>query len=138
MSSNKTKPTATSIPLFLNSIVPEQKQKDSRKLYTLMERVTGAHGILCGTSIIGFGDYHYKYQSGREGDWFLIGFSPRKKALTVYLMCDVSHEKIAFEGLGKFTKGKGCLYIKKLEDIDLAILEKILKTSISLTVRRNQ
>ena len=138
MSSNKTKPTATSIPLFLNSIVPEQKQKDSRKLYTLMERVTGAHGILWGTSIIGFGDYHYKYQSGREGDWFLIGFSPRKKALTVYLMCDVSHEKITFEGLGKFTKGKGCLYIKKLEDIDLAILEKILKTSISLTVRRNQ
>ena len=81
MSSNKTKPTATSIPLFLNSIVPEQKQKDSRKLYTLMERVTGAHGILWGTSIIGFGDYHYKYQSGREGGLVFDRLFTKKKGL---------------------------------------------------------
>ena len=99
MSSNKTKPTAISIPLFINEIVPEQKQKDSRKLYTLMERVIGAHGVLWGTSINGFGDYHYKYESGREGDWFLIGFSPRKKALTVYLMCDISMKKILLKDL---------------------------------------
>ena len=138
MSTNKTKPTTRSVELFLDDLIPEQRKKDSWTLYLLMEKITGSQGVLWGTSIIGFGDYHYKYASGREGDWFLTGFSPRKNALTLYLMCDISHESIDFSTLGKHKKGKGCLYIKKLDDVDLKALENIIKTSISLTVKKDQ
>ena len=138
MSTNKTKPTTRSVELFLDDLIPEQRKKDSWTLYLLMEKITGSQGVLWGTSIIGFGDYHYKYASGREGDWFLTGFSPRKNALTLYLMCDISHESIDFSTLGKHKKGKGCLYIKKLDDVDLKALENIIKTSISLKVNKDQ
>lgn len=138
MSTNKTKPTTRSVELFLDDLIPEQRKKDSWILYLLMEKITGSQGVLWGTSIIGFGDYHYKYASGREGDWFLTGFSPRKNALTLYLMCDISHESIDFSTLGKHKKGKGCLYIKRLDDVDLKALENIIKTSISLTVKKDQ
>lgn len=138
MSTNKTKPTTRSVELFLDDLIPEQRKKDSWTLYRLMEKITGSQGVLWGTSIIGFGDYHYKYGSGREGDWFLTGFSPRKNALTLYLMCDISHESIDFSTLGKHKKGKGCLYIKRLDDVDLKALEDIIKTSISLTVKKDQ
>ena len=138
MSNNKTKPTTRSVELFLDDLIPEQRKKDSWTLYRLMEKITGSQGVLWGTSIIGFGDYHYKYGSGREGDWFLTGFSPRKNALTLYLMCDISHEFIDFSTLGKHKKGKGCLYIKRLDDVDLKALENIIKTSISHTVKKDQ
>jgi hypothetical protein len=138
MSTNKTKPTTRSVELFLDDLIPEQRKKDSWTLYRLMEKITGSQGVLWGTSIIGFGDYHYKYASGREGDWFLTGFSPRKNALTLYLMCDISHESIDFSTLGKHKKGKGCLYIKRLDDVDLKALVNIIKTSISLTVKKDQ
>lgn len=138
MSTNKTKPTTRSVELFLDDLIPEQRKKDSWTLYLLMEKITGSQGVLWGTSIIGFGDYHYKYASGREGDWFLTGFSPRKNALTLYLMCDISHESIDFSTLGKHKKGKGCLYIKRLDDVDLKALEDIIKTSILLTVKKDQ
>jgi len=138
MSTNKTKPTTRSVELFLDDLIPEQRKKDSWTLYRLMEKITGSQGVLWGTSIIGFGDYHFKYASGREGDWFLTGFSPRKNALTLYLMCDISHESIDFSTLGKHKKGKGCLYIKRLDDVDLKALENIIKTSISLTVKKDQ
>jgi hypothetical protein len=138
MSTNKTKPTTRSVELFLDNLIPKQRKKDSWTLYRLMEKITGSQGVLWGTSIIGFGDYHYKYGSGREGDWFLTGFSPRKNALTLYLMCDISHEFIDFSTLGKHKKGKGCLYIKRLDDVDLKALEDIIKTSISLTVKKDQ
>lgn len=138
MSTNKTKPTTRSVELFLDDLIPEQRKKDSWTLYRLMEKITGSQGVLWGTSIIGFGDYHYKYASGREGDWFLTGFSPRKNALTLYLMCDISHESIDFSTLGKHKKGKGCLYIKRLDDVDLKALENIIKTNISLTVKKDQ
>ena len=138
MSTNKTKPTTRSVELFLDNLIPKQRKKDSWTLYRLMEKITGSQGVLWGTSIIGFGDYHYKYASGREGDWFLTGFSPRKNALTLYLMCDISHEFIDFSTLGKHKKGKGCLYIKRLDDVDLKALENIIKTSISHTVKKDQ
>ena len=138
MSTNKTKPTTRSVELFLDDLIPEQRKKDSWTLYRLMEKITGSQGVLWGTSIIGFGDYHYKYASGREGDWFLTGFSPRKNALTLYLMCYISHESIDFSTLGKHKKGKGCLYIKRLGDVDLKALENIIKTSISLKVNKDQ
>ena len=89
-----------------------------------------------GTSIVGFGEFHYKYASGREGDWFLVGFSPRKNALTLYLMCDLS--QLSFDGLGKCKKGKGCLYIKRLSEVNKNCLEKLIKQSIRMTKNKNQ
>ena len=138
MSTNKTKPKTRSVKLFLDDLIPEQRKKDSWTLYRLMEKITSSQGVLWGTSIIGFGDYHYKYASGREGDWFLTGFSPRKNALTLYLMCDISHESIDFSTLGKHKKGKGYLYIKRLDDVVLKALENIIKTSISPMVDKDQ
>jgi len=138
MSTNKTKPTTRSVKLFLDDLIPEQRKKDSWTLYRLMEKITSSQGVLWGTSIIGFGDYHYKYASGREGDWFLTGFSPRKNALTLYLMCDISHQSIDFSTLGKHKKGKGYLYIKRLDDVVLKALKNIIKTSISLMVDKDQ
>ncbi|MEO2099988.1 MAG: DUF1801 domain-containing protein [Flavobacteriaceae bacterium] len=136
MSKNKTQPTSTPVKLFLDGILDDQKRTDSWKLYELMERLSGYKGQMWGTSIIGFGEYHYKYKTGREGDWFITGFSPRKNALTLYLMSDISY--ISFDGLGKYKTGKGCLYIKKLSDIDFAVLKRIVKTSIEKVLLSNQ
>ena len=118
--------------LFLSSVIEEQKREDSYTLLNLMGEITQAEPRLWGTSIIGFGEYHYKYKTGREGDWFLVGFSPRKQALTIYLMCDLSHDGLNFTGLGKHKLGKGCLYIKRLSDINIDILKKIIKDSIRI------
>lgn len=134
MSQNKTQPTSVPVKLFLDGILEEEKRSDSWKLYHLMERLTGAKGQMWGTSIVGFGEYHYKYKTGREGDWFITGFSPRKNALTLYLMCDISY--LSFDGLGKYKTGKGCLYIKRLNDIDFNTLEKIVKASIERTLNK--
>ena len=132
MKQNKTQRIDNSVSLFLDQIEPEQKRKDSHALVALMSQITAEKPKLWGTSIIGFGDYHYKYKSGREGDWFLTGFSPRKNALTVYLMCDLSHEGLDFDGLGKYKLSKGCLYFKKIEDVDLNVLTQIIKDSIEI------
>ena len=132
MKQNKTQRTDNSVSLFLDQIEPEQKRKDSHALVALMSQITAEKPKLWGTSIIGFGDYHYKYKSGREGDWFLTGFSPRKNALTVYLMCDLSHEGLDFDGLGKYKLSKGCLYFKKIEDVDLNVLTQIIEDSIEI------
>ena len=132
MKQNKTQRTDNSVSLFLDQIEPEQKRKDSHALVALMSQITAEKPKLWGTSIIGFGDFHYKYKSGREGDWFLTGFSPRKNALTVYLMCDLSHEGLDFDGLGKYKLSKGCLYFKKIEDVDLNVLTQIIEDSIEI------
>ena len=132
MKQNKTQRIDNSVSLFLDQIEPEQKRKDSHALVALMSQITAEKPKLWGTSIIGFGDYHYKYKSGREGDWFLTGFSPRKNALTVYLMCDLSHEGLDFDGLGKYKLSKGCLYFKKIEGVDLNVLTQIIKDSIEI------
>jgi len=133
MSQNKTLPTRKSVELFLNGIVDNQKRQDSWVLFEMMREITGKAAQMWGNSIIGFDTYHYKYASGREGDWMLTGFSPRKKALSIYLMCDISHNSLDFESLGKHKKGKGCLYIKKLGDVHLPTLKKIIQQSIALT-----
>jgi hypothetical protein len=96
----------------------------------MMEKLTGSKPKMWGESIVGFGDYRYKYASGREGDWFLAGFSPRKQNLTIYIMGYLEFYTELLEGLGKFKHGKGCLYIKKLDDIDLNVLESLITTSI--------
>lgn len=98
-----------------------------------MKQETGCDPVLWGETIIGFGTYHYKYASGREGDWFLAGFAPRKSALTIYLYCDLDHKELSFDNLGKHKRGKGCLYIKKLSDIDLNVLKNIVRKAVALT-----
>ena len=130
MAENKTKPTTKSVPDFLNSIEDPVKKKDCLALSALMEEITGAKPKMWGDSIVGFGDYRYKYASGREGDWFLVGFSPRKQNLTLYIMGYLEFFTDLLEGLGKYKHGKGCLYVKKLEDIDTDVLKTLIKTSI--------
>lgn len=135
MKQNKTQKTNESVELFLSAVKDDQKQTDSYALVEMMGMITKTAPHLWGTTIIGFGEYHYRYKSGREGDWFLTGFSPRKQALTLYLMCDLSHEDLNFSGLGKYKKGKGCLYIKRLSDINTAILERLIHQSIAIIKR---
>jgi len=130
MAENKTKATAKSVPDFLNSIEDPRRRKDCLAISTLMEELSGSKPKMWGDSIVGFGDYHYKYASGREGDWFRVGFSPRKQNLTLYIMGYLEFYTDILEGLGKFKHGKGCLYIKKLEDIDLDVLKTLITNSI--------
>lgn len=132
MKANKTQKTSENVEWFLSSISEEQKRLDCLKLLDIMQDLTHAPPAMWGTSIVGFGEYHYRYKTGREGDWFLTGFAPRKQALTLYLMCDLSHDGLNFDGLGKYKKSKGCLYIKRLSDIDLAVLKRIIKDSIKI------
>ena len=112
----KTKKNKKSVEAFLKQVQPERKREDSFRILELMEEVTGEKPAMWGDSIIGFGGYHYTYASGREGDWFLIGFSPRKQNLTLYIMAGFDRYDSLLEKLGKVKTGKACLYIKKLED----------------------
>lgn len=130
MAENKTKANAKSVPKFLKQIEDPKKRADSLLIVELMEKLSGSLPKMWGDSIVGFGDYHYKYASGREGDWFQVGFSPRKQNLTIYIMGYLEFYSDILEGLGKYKHGKGCLYIKKLEDIDMDVLEKLISTSI--------
>ena len=132
MKQNKTQKTNENVEWFLSSLDQKQKREDSYTLLNLMQEITQEPPHLWGKSILGFGEYHYIYKSGREGDWFLTGFSPRKQALTLYLMCDLSHDGLDFKGLGKYKKSKGCLYIKRLSDIDLEVLKRIIQDSIKI------
>jgi hypothetical protein len=130
MTENKTKPTAKSVPKFLEQIDNPVRKADCMVLSLLMERLTGSKPKMWGDSIVGFGKFRYAYASGRRGDWFLAGFSPRKQNLTIYVMGYLEYFDDILENLGKFRHGKGCLYIKKLEDIDLEVLESLITTSI--------
>lgn len=132
MKENKTQKTNENVEWFLSAVDNEQKRNDSYTLLRLMQEITGEFPHLWGKSIVGFGEYHYIYKSGREGDWFLTGFSPRKQALSLYLMCDLSHDGLDFKGLGKYKKSKGCLYIKRLSDVDLEVLKRIIEDSIKI------
>ena len=130
MAENKTKPTAKSVPEFLEQIEDPKRRADSLSIAALMEKLSGSKPKMWGDAIVGYGDYHYKYASGREGDWFLVGFSPRKQNLTLYIMGYLEFYTDILENLGKFKHGKGCLYIKRLEDIDTDVLENLITTSI--------
>ncbi len=130
MAENKTKATTKSVPEFLEQIEDPKRRADCITIAAMMGRLTGSKPKMWGESIVGFGDYHYKYASGREGDWFLAGFSPRKQNLTIYIMGYLEFYTELLEGLGKFKHGKGCLYIKKLEDINLKVLESLITSSI--------
>ncbi|NOR34057.1 MAG: DUF1801 domain-containing protein [Bacteroidales bacterium] len=130
MAENKTQPTAKSVPEFLEQIEDPNRKADCKTISALMEKLTNSPPKMWGDAIVGFGDYHYKYASGREGDWFLAGFSPRKQNLTIYVMGYLEFYPDHLERLGKFKNGKGCLYIKKLEDIDMDVFETLITTSI--------
>ena len=129
----KTQPTKSNVTAFIEAVSPAQKREDCRTIATLMQEITGEKPVLWGKAIIGFGDYSYKYASGREGNWFLAGFSPRKNAITLYLYCDLDHPELSLEKLGTHKRGKGCIYIKKLTDVDLKVLKGLIKKAIVLT-----
>jgi hypothetical protein len=130
MSELKTKPNDQSVEEYLTRVDDDKKRQDSATILTLMKEVTGAEPMMWGDSIIGFGSYHYKYASGREGDWFLTGFAPRKRNLTLYIMSGFSEYDDLLGRLGKFKTGKSCLYINKLEDIDLSTLRELVEKSV--------
>jgi hypothetical protein len=132
MAEQKTKPTEASVADFIDKAGSEQVRDDCRTLIKMMKKVTGNPAKMWGPSIIGFGKYHYKYESGHEGDAPLAGFSPRKGNLTVY-MGDFPGRESLLKKLGKAKTSKACIYVKKLEDIDMDVLEKIVKGSFDHT-----
>jgi hypothetical protein len=129
MAELKTQKGDGNVDAFIAAIEDERKREDSRALVELMERVTGGKPAMWGPSIVGFGDLHYKYESGREGDWFKVGFSPRKQNLTLYITDYIQDDDPLLAKLGKFTTGKACIYIKRLEDIDSEVLEQLVERS---------
>jgi len=127
MAELQTKKTDSSVEAFLDKIPEKQKREDSRVIVALMEKATKAKGKMWGSAIIGFGDKHLVYESGRELDWFVMGFSPRKQNLTLYVPGTVGEQQALLKKLGKYKTGKGCLYINRLEDVDLNVLKEIIK-----------
>jgi hypothetical protein len=136
MAENKTKATKASVTAFVNSIEDPQKRADARKVAAMMRRVTGKRAKMWGPSIVGYGTYHYKYASGREGDFMVAGFSPRKQALAVYIMAGFGRFHALMARLGKYKTGKSCLYIKRLSDVDEKVLEKLITESVDY-MRKN-
>ena len=133
MADNKTKPTEVSVAAFIDAIADQTRRADAKALVKLMQSATGEKPKMWGPSIIGFGSCHYKYESGREGDMPLVGFSPRKAATVLYGMAGSSDAEALLAKLGKHTTGKGCLYIKKLADVDQKVLEALARQ-----IRRRQ
>ena len=131
MAELKTKPNEQSVEAFLNSVEDEKKRQDCLTILEIMKQITKAEPQMWGSSMVGFGSYHYKYESGREGDWFVAGFSPRKQNLTLYIMAGFSRYDELLSKLGKFKTGKSCLYIKKIEDVDLKTLKELIKQSVA-------
>jgi hypothetical protein len=127
----KTKVNDASVDEFLSSIIDVTKREDSYTLLNLMRETSNCEPKMWGASIIGFGSYHYVGKSGREGDWFMIGLSPRKQNLTLYTLGGWDHNIELLAALGKHTLGKGCLYIKRLSDINFTVLAKLVKASFS-------
>ena len=126
----KTKVNDASVTKFLNSVTDEQKRDDAFEILKLMKQVTKEEPKMWGASIVGFGSYHYKGASGREGDWMLTGFSPRKQALTVYLNHGFDVHADLLKKLGKYKTGMGCLYINKLDDVDKKVLKDLVTASV--------
>ncbi len=133
MSKNKTTETQASVTDFINAVENEVKRNDAFELLKIIQETTGFEPKMWGPSIIGFGSYHYKYESGHEGDAPLAGFSPRKTAMTVYFYLPEDEREELLTKLGKHTSSKACIYIKKLADIDIEILKKIILLSIAYT-----
>ena len=129
MADNKTQKTGASVDGFLAAVEHPRRREDGRALLRMMREVTGLEPEMWGPSIVGFGDYHYRYESGREGDFFLVGFSPRKQSLSLYLPAGFPAYDALLAALGKHRKGASCLYVNKLADIDLAVLRRLIAGS---------
>jgi hypothetical protein len=136
MAELKTRKTGASVRDFLDQIEDESRRRDAKTVARMMKRVTGARPEMWGPSIVGYGKYHYVYKSGREGDWMLAGFSPRKQALTLYIMSGFKGHAGLMKRLGKHSTGKSCLYIKRLEDVDLEVLEELIAASVEAVRQR--
>lgn len=130
MAANKTQASSAGVEAFLSNIADTARQADCRELANLMQQITGEAPILWGAAMIGFGRYRYQYDSGRTGEWFILGFSPRKTDLTLYLTSGIAAEPELMAGLGKYKTGKSCLYVKKLADINRAALKTLLQRSL--------
>jgi hypothetical protein len=133
----KTKPRRASVSKFLASIDDPVKRSDSQVLTRMMEAVTGEKPVLWGDAIVGFGTYHYKYATGHEGDAPVVAFSPRKRNLTVYLIYGFAENADLLSKLGKHSTAKTCLYINKLEDVDLKVLEKLIRDTVKQVRRQS-
>jgi hypothetical protein len=131
MSDMKTKATDLSVDELLDAIPDDGRRADCFRLLDIMKTVTGEEPRIWGTSMVGFGTYHYRYESGREGDWFLTGFSPRKGNLTLYIMAGFDRYAELLSRLGKYKTGKSCLYVKRLADVDDAVLEELIVASVA-------
>ncbi len=139
MAELKTKATTESVTEFLEKVEPEEKQRDSFTLLEMFQEITGEKAVMWGTSIVGFGKYHYKSErSAQEGDWPLIGFSPRKQNLTLYIMAGNENNHDLFKNLGKHKTSVGCVYIKRLSDVDPAVLKKLIKSSFQYMKQREK
>lgn len=130
MAEAKTGKTDASVEAFLASVEHDKRREDCRAVVALMEEITGEKPAMWGGSIIGFGSYHYTYASGREGDWPLTGVSPRKQSLTLYIMAGFDRYEELMGKLGKYKTGKSCLYVNKLEDVDLQVLRDLVTHSV--------
>lgn len=135
MAEAKTKPTGASVKAFLDAIEDEARKKDARALAALMKKVTGCTPKLWGPSIIGYGSYHYEYESGRSGDSCIVGFSPRKGEFSIYLLNVGEAGEKLFSELGRHRRGKACLYVKRLSDVSLPVLEQLVARAWAETRR---
>jgi len=133
---NKTQRTNAGVSAFIAKIKDPKRRGECQTLVKLMEAASGERAAMWGTSIVGFGTYHYRGRSGREGDWFITGFSPRAQALTIYVIPGVESFPVLMRGLGRYTTGKSCIYVKKLEDIDLPMLKKLVQASFKELKKR--
>lgn len=131
MAELKTKQNEQSVTDFLQLVPDERKRNDSFAILEIMKEVTGQEPKMWGDTIVGFGTYHYKYASGREGDWFVTGFSPRKQNLTLYIMSGFDEYDELLGKLGKYKTGKACLYINRLSDVDMAVMKELILKSVA-------
>ena len=136
MAENKTRPTQARVSDFLQTVDNPKRRADAKKVLAMMRRATGKRATMWGSSMIGFGKYQYKYESGREGEFMLTGLSPRKQNLVVYIMPGFEPFAAQMKKLGKYKTGRSCLYINKLEDVDEKVLEKLVTDSVKLMRKR--
>ncbi len=137
MAENKTQPSQLTVTSFFAAIENEQSRKDCKTIAALMEEITGEPPVMWGPAIVGFGQYHYKYASGREGDFLIVGFSPRKQNLTLYIMDGFSNYDVLLSKLGKYKTGKSCLYLKSLSDVNMEVLRQLIAESVHYMRTKN-
>ena len=137
MAELKTKKNNASVEEYISAVQDDKRRSDCFEVAKIMEEVTGEKGVMWGTAIVGYGSYHYKYASGREGDWMSTGFASRKQALTLYIMAGFKKYEPLMAKLGNFKTGKSCLYVKSLDDIDRGVLKELIRESVDYLAKGN-